>query len=606
MVSMESNEHTKIRWEKPTLAAFISFMGKLSEFQHSHGQTVRSIYVHIAPRVRVKLNTYLGQINRKYATDQECFMATGEEILTAVKRWFLPKDTVMFLSTLEEACKPYAVDKVHLDFSITRQSLAQLQRKFVEIFKFLKEACEDVGFENVVPKANFKNGGFLNLWFKLTPGKQRSTFKNLLSKDRFKSCDEFFREYEKTVTETDELRSCIQIYEHRTSVNILGVEEDQKSTSLNAIEESSDGVESGDGLSSTEEGNLCATTPGNQYQKRSLRPETEMKQRDPDQQVKKYICLKHERGECEHGTKCKFSHHPNDIRDWRIKTQKRLTDILTREGVLQKTSKEQAPGSEGEVKRNFKILKKEDIDQDVAELNLVQGSQSLEVISELFKLSESSDAWHVLAHRNGWVSCKGQQVEIKTVLFDTGADSDNYISWREVQRLKLQDKVIRVRKGVRVANGSLITISGQINLEVTFMTEEGKYITADLMFLILEGLSKALVIGFPDICKHFSEVLMEMVKRGAEKLKGDPTEIIEINVLEENVPKSDCEFGEVIQYPWSKEPDEVAEEEEDLVEPCSFSRAINFLEKPYQEALLEYSENLATELQRKSQKQRQF
>jgi hypothetical protein len=62
------------------------------------------------------------------------------------KRWFLPEDTVMFLSTLEEACKPYAVDKVHLDFSITRQSLAQLQRKFVEIFKFLKEAYEDKVF----------------------------------------------------------------------------------------------------------------------------------------------------------------------------------------------------------------------------------------------------------------------------------------------------------------------------------------------------------------------------------------------------------------------------------------------------------------------------
>ena len=67
-----------------------------------------------------------------------------------------------------------------------------------------------------------------------------------------------------------------------------------------------------------------------------------------------------------------------------------------------------------------------------------------------------------------------------------------------------------MRKKVKVADGTLVSIDFYLILEISF--EHGSSVpTAAVKFLVMEGLSMDLVIGLPDICLHFKEVLFHMM-----------------------------------------------------------------------------------------------
>ena len=71
-----------------------------------------------------------------------------------------------------------------------------------------------------------------------------------------------------------------------------------------------------------------------------------------------------------------------------------------------------------------------------------------------------------------------------------------------------------IRKKVKVADGSLVEIVSYLILEISFI--HGNAVTsASVNFLVMKGLSMELVIGLPDICRLFKEVLFYMMNSPA-------------------------------------------------------------------------------------------
>ena len=95
-------------------------------------------------------------------------------------------------------------------------------------------------------------------------------------------------------------------------------------------------------------------------------------------------------------------------------------------------------------------------------------------------------------------------------LFDTGASGNNFVSNSFVESHGLLEFICPMSKKVKVADGAFVEIASYLILEISFV-HGNTVTTASVRFLIMNGLSMELVIGLPDICRLFREVLFSMM-----------------------------------------------------------------------------------------------
>jgi hypothetical protein len=185
--------------------------------------------------------------------------------------------------------------------------------------------------------------------------------------------------------------------------------------------------------------------------------------------------------------------------------------------------------------------------------------------------------------RRAEVEVDGRKFVIGVALFDSG-DSSRCILENHLER-----RVVKVKNRVRVANGQCVNISGMVNLSVSFRSDDGTTTTANLDFLILDGLTMELVIGLPTIVREFKSLFVEM-------LNSDLSEG-EINVISvDHWP-----IGGGGLEPWEKNSGGLSQEEEELPEPASFPPELCFMQTSIREAeekyLLNFPERVAPEFQ---------
>ena len=153
-------------------------------------------------------------------------------------------------------------------------------------------------------------------------------------------------------------------------------------------------------------------------------------------------------------------------------------------------------------------------DEEDLEEEHLRESEDFGLIAEFLRVGDTNKYWKA-AHKEAKVQLpadelsEGKAVQIVT-LFDTGASGNNFMSRNFVDKHRLEEFLCPMKKRVKVADGTLVTIDFYLILKISF--EHGASVTtAEVRFLVMEGLSMDLVIGLPDICLHFKEVLFHMM-----------------------------------------------------------------------------------------------
>ena len=132
---------------------------------------------------------------REYRSSLARYSAPVEHLTKVVQSLFCPQDKNHFNRLLKGSCASYAVEQRQENYLPVKAALIGLRVRFVERYKFLKEACKLYNLEDSIPNVNFKEGGVLNVWMDLTPELSRSSFKVALVNERFSSLGQFMEKY---------------------------------------------------------------------------------------------------------------------------------------------------------------------------------------------------------------------------------------------------------------------------------------------------------------------------------------------------------------------------------------------------------------------------
>ena len=649
-VFLHTADYERIKWRDPSLDGFLNFLEDIRDYEFEHADRIPKLYLRVSKKLKGHLAQTLAQIDPEtYFDESECANASREDIVKAAKYEFCPRDRNDFLQILTGSCRKYKVDKVFQQYKITRVQLNSLKVKFLERLKFLIAACEMCSKEALIPALTLKEGGILKAFIDLTPEGTRKSFTTLLYQvERYSSIDQFMRSYFAIVNDNYESSEQLQIFRERNGdlvdINNYYANNTQNGNHFNklnpnasrsrtfhaitnAVEESDEEDNFKQNVRSDEEQDtgedidqriMAITYPqrdnlkvsststnfevnkNNQYDRKV--PQDKMKGKD--------ICHAFERTGACNKTNCKYSHDPRDIEIYREEVIKRLYTSRKSSVLVQNKSGDNnnnlrvvstigKPGRKKSKKLNImqEGASGEESDSSVDEsdestddeIAVIGGSGSSYLITELFKISEDTEGWRA-SHCPATVKLTdGRTITIKVVLFDSGADTDNYISTNCIQEHCLQQMLRSTNKKVKVANGEEIKIKSKITLDVTFQSQNGNFYTASITFLVLQGLPKDLVIGLPTIVKYFSELFKEMVDLASEKYQNEVLNNVEspmelINSISQEY------LGNVL--PWSKPMDPMAPEQEEIPDPDSFSGVFYFLEKSYEEASKEYLEML--------------
>ena len=112
------------------------------------------------------------------------------------------------------------------------------------------------------------------------------------------------------------------------------------------------------------------------------------------------------------------------------------------------------------------------------------------------------------------------EIEIKDILFDTGASHSSYISKDLVDKYRSEwkDKIRPVEARVTLAdNTTQIPIIEEIELDMTFYYDANSGTAqACVWMFIINSPGKTIIIGLPDIVVHFYYLFTEMVNIARE------------------------------------------------------------------------------------------
>ncbi len=215
-----------------------------------------------------------------------------------------------------------------------------------------------------------------------------------------------------------------------------------------------------------------------------------------------------------------------------------------------------------------------------------------------------------LSHKPGRMSIPdGRSIRVEAILFDSGAEGDNYVSGSWVEQNNLQEFLQPVQRNVVVADGKKTQLTHKVAFPVSFMDDSGVEHVAHLDFMVFPGMTKEVIIGFKDMVLHFSKVFAEIVNFARDVLekrreqKGESvcemdSEFCDGAVANVDTGATVSDAGDLVGYPvdgderkfvepWINPVDEVAEEESSLPDPATFG-GFHFMEVPTEVAQEEF------------------
>jgi len=190
---------------------------------------------------------------------------------------------------------------------------------------------------------------------------------------------------------------------------------------------------------------------------------------------------------------------------------------------------------------------------------------------------------------------------VDKVLVDSGAVHASYIAEKYVEKYRDHLTIVPT-KGVIVLADNITTVpvSGMVVANVQMEHTNGLIYKADLNLIIMATNGPDMIIGLPDILTHFLSMTVDMLREAALQIptnvKQVPSSVSTIEQMTEQVrhtPK--YAEGYELKEAWEKVR-EVAPEELDAPDPCSFTAPLHFLEQSYDESVREFMELFETHI----------
>ena len=234
---------------------------------------------------------------------------------------------------------------------------------------------------------------------------------------------------------------------------------------------------------------------------------------------------------------------------------------------------------------------------------------ALAVVSELFEVAYPGHSGECPVITQGELQLTQSRVEevassfvvVDKILFDSGAMQASYISkeWIEQHRDVIKSQLRPCAGRVRLAdNKTIVGVHERFRTLVSFTIRgTGEVVSGVVDFWVLEmpgpgGVSA--IIGLPDIVSTFLGVFQHMLEDAAEMARegvylghlGDLA--TEVHVLQSMSLEELRQTYPDVQDTWSRPMDEIAPEELETEEACSFTGPLYYLSKPYEEVREEY------------------
>jgi len=227
---------------------------------------------------------------------------------------------------------------------------------------------------------------------------------------------------------------------------------------------------------------------------------------------------------------------------------------------------------------------------------------ALSVVSELFEVAYPGHRGECPVITQGELQLPRPATEgvppdfvvLDKILFDSGAMQASYISkeWIEQNREKIQSQLRPGSGRVRLAdNQTTVGVHERFRTLVSFTIRgTGEVVSGVVDFWVLDmpgpG-SISAIIGLPDIVKTYLSVFQHMLEDAAEMAKeglylGSVEDLAtEVHLLRSMSLEELRETYPDVQDTWSRPMDEIAPEELETEEPCSFTGPLYYLSKPY-------------------------
>ena len=272
---------------------------------------------------------------------------------------------------------------------------------------------------------------------------------------------------------------------------------------------------------------------------------------------------------CPHGSKCKYSHLPNDLRKAHAWLSKHLSNSKYKESVA-----------------SVSVLRKP---------NNTLSMITAELLDPLHNVIDSlpEAALFKAVHRAGILSVpSGEIIPVNKCLFDSGALSASYLSEAFVREhfSTLRKHIKKCDTIVKLAdNHTSLRLTWSLLMTVIFTDDIGKEYSADVLFLVLPTMANDMIIGLPDIVRSFLELLHTMLKSAlvspAAHASAPTLQSLDTQTSDVLVPP--IADGTVLS-PWSVQADVEAPEDLATPLPSSFPDALHYMEHSYEEAVQEF------------------
>jgi len=208
------------------------------------------------------------------------------------------------------------------------------------------------------------------------------------------------------------------------------------------------------------------------------------------------------------------------------------------------------------------------------------------VVSEFFQVQYPGHNGKCPVITCGDFQVNSDFVTIENTLFDSGALQASYISkqWIDKHREHIQKRLRPCRGRVRMAdNQTVVEVNERFRTLVSFtIRESGEVVAGVVDFWVLDmpgADSVQAIIGLPDILKSYLRVFVGMLEDASEAVRNGELFSIQDAPLDVHLVMSMSLEQLKDTYPdlvdtWSRAVDEIAQEELETEDPCSFTDAL--------------------------------
>ena len=209
----------------------------------------------------------------------------------------------------------------------------------------------------------------------------------------------------------------------------------------------------------------------------------------------------------------------------------------------------------------------------------------------------------------GLIVTPTKDLSVERVLFDTGALHASYVSRRIAEKYKKYFKLEPVDGVIMLAdNRTAVPVDGSAALTVRFEHDDIFY-TETIRFIVFDTHGPDIIIGLPHILMYFLALLHSMLLDASALLLSN-TSTAEIESTTADGPAAVATISSISHFdllpalpvienipqyakdapmlaPWSR-PSNLAPEDLDVPDPCSFSAPLHFMEQTYNESMATY------------------